>query len=337
MKINVLGVFWVLLSINVTIAQSIKGSITDSKTGEIIEGASVYFDNTTIGVISNSEGHFEIPYSESLNTPLVFSFLGYKKQVVQNYSPETNLNIKLEEDVSALNEVTLTSKDSWSRQKKLEQFRLQFLGFSKNSRSCKILNEDDIILRYLEDKQMLVASIKRPLQIKNKELGYIINYDLQDFEIQYGTSDGSLKITTVSSVFYAGTSYYRSISDKKQAVKEREKTYKGSIIHFMRSLLFSKLEENKFSILYDRKVVPAENFISVYATEAQDVFKVRIFKPLTVVYDKNVARQSTISPKEEYFYLDRNGNHSPIDALVFTGEFGLQRIGDTLPLDYTPE
>jgi hypothetical protein len=337
MKIKVWLIFVFLFTFNVHFSQEITGLIFDAKTNEPIEGASIYFDNTTIGTTSDVNGNFSILYQEDVKSPLVVSFLGYKKQVLQDFLNSTYLEINLIENTNALDEVFLTSKDSWSRKRKLEQFRMQFLGFSKNSRSCKILNEDDIILRYLEDKQMLVASIKKPLLIRNKELGYIINYDLQDFEIQYATSQGSLRVTAASSVFYAGTTFYKSESNKKKILKQRLKTYNGSVLHFMRSLLINKLEENKFSLLYENKVVPPVNFISVYATESSELFKVRIFRPLTVVYNKNVGRQSTIKTKDTYFYLDRNGNHSPVDGLIFTGEFGNQRIGDTLPLDYSSE
>lgn len=335
-KIKRLFLCVIVSSLN-SFSQSITGSIKDSNTNEPIEAASVYFDNTTIGVISNLNGEFEIPFNESINTPLVISFLGYKKQVIADYSLDIALNVILEEDINSLNEVVLDSKDTWSRKKKLEQFRMQFLGFSSNSLSCKILNEDDIILRYLEEDNLLVATAKRPLRIRNKNLGYDIEYDLQEFEIQYKMSTGSLKINTASSVFYSGTTFYKSYKASKKILKIRRNTYYGSILHFMRSLLYNKLEDNKFSLLYEKKVVFGENFISKYATNDPSIYKVRIFKPLTIVYDMNVARQSTITPNQDYFYLDLNGGYSPIEAITFTGEIGMKRFGDTLPLDYGPD
>jgi hypothetical protein len=337
MEIRLFLLFCILFISKSIYSQNIQGLITDANTNEVIEGASVYFDNTTIGVISNMEGQFEIPFDASINTPLIISFLGYKKQIISNYSADTLLHIKLVEDFDALNEVVIESKDSWSRKKKLEQFKLQFLGFSSNSLSCKILNEDDIILRYLEEDNMLVASSKRPIKIYNKNLGYDIEYDLQEFEIQYEISSGSIKINSVSSVFYSGTTFYKSDQENNKILKRRRNAYYGSLLHFMRSLLYDKLEENKFSLLYEKKVVAVENFISKYATNDPSIYKVRIFKPLTIVYDSNVSRQSSVIPNQIYFYLDLNGGYSPIEALTFTGEMGLKRFGDTLPIDYEPE
>ncbi len=334
MKSSIFLVICFLVIANTTHSQSIQGVINDAKTEEPIEGASVYFDNTTIGVISNSNGEFAIPYDSSINTPLVVSFLGYKKQIISDLSTEVIVDIKLVEDLNSLNEVVLSSKDSWSRARKLEHFKLQFFGFSSNSRSCKIKNEDDIILRYLEDEKLLVASAKKPLIIINKDLGYKIEYDLQECEIQYVTATEGLRITTVSTVFYEGTSFYKSEKENKKIIKKRQKAFEGSALHFMRSLLLDKLEDNKFVLLYEGKVVPPENFISKYVTDDPTVYQVKIFKPLTIVYDNNVARQSTITLNKDYFYLDLNGNHSPIDALTFSGELGLQRFGDALPLDF---
>ncbi|WP_250435601.1 carboxypeptidase-like regulatory domain-containing protein [Hanstruepera flava] len=335
MKIK-LGLFIFLFCVANLFAQEISGVIIDNNSKQPIEGASVYFDNTTIGVISNSDGAFTIPFDESINTPLVISFLGYKKQVISNYNKDVALKIELKENLNTLNEVVIGSKDSWSREKKLEQFKLQFLGFSSNSLSCKILNEDDITLRYLEDDNLLVANAKRPIRIRNSNLGYDIEYDLQDFEIQYEISSGSLKINTVSSVFYSGTTFYKSNKANRKTIKRRQKAYYGSMLHFMRSLLYDKLEDNKFTLLYEEKVVPAENFISKYVTNDPTIYKVKVFKPLTIVYDLTVSRQSTIIPNNEYFYLNLKGNYSPIEAVTFTGEIGMQRVGDNLPLDYDP-
>jgi hypothetical protein len=36
------------------------------------------------------------------------------------------------------------------------------------------------------------------------------------------------------------------------------------------------------------------------------------------------------------FYIDKNGNHSPPNSLLFGGNFGFKRISNMLPLDYTP-
>lgn len=332
MKANVIFLFFLLCVVK-SFPQEVSGIIVDSKTNTPIEGASVYFDNTTVGTISDMEGLFNITKSASINSPLVVSFLGYKKQVISNYSTEEKLTILLIEDVNALNEVFLESKDSWSRARKLKEFKTHFLGETNNALSCKILNEEVIRLQFLETENKLVASATTPLVILNENLKYQIQYDLQDFEVTYQIGD-NLQDFYPSSVFYAGTSFYTTGVVNKRTLNRREKAYNGSVLHFMRSLLRGQLENNQFKLLYQGMEVPPENFISVYATTNPEIFQVRLFKPLRVIYKNDIQNQSTITSKDTYFYLDLNGNHMPVDGLTFTGYFGKQRIADTLPLDF---
>jgi len=45
-------------------------------------------------------------------------------------------------------------------------------------------------------------------------------------------------------------------------------------------------------------------------------------------------KRSSIECSEDQFYTDNFGNHTPPETVIFTGYFGNQRMGDTLPLDY---
>lgn len=334
MKKSKLTYIALLFCISNLFSQEITGVVLNKKNNLPLEGATIYFDNTTKGTISNSKGFFSLDFDRSLNTPLIVSFLGYKKKTVTNYNSNTPLKIYLEEDVSALSEVFLSSEDEWSRAYKLNQFKTHFLGVSENAKSCKILNEDALVLKFIKSEKQLVAIAKKPLIIVNNNLKYQINYELQDFEVKY-TSDGDAGPYIATSVYYAGTSYYKSEGDDKQRIlKRRGKVYKGSVLHFMRALLKGKLKDQGYRIIYDKRDVPPENFISIYATDNPLIYKVRLFKPLIVVYDNNVSRQSSIKTLGTYFYIDSYGNHSPVNEVIFTGHFGNQRMGDTLPLDY---
>ncbi|TYB78528.1 carboxypeptidase-like regulatory domain-containing protein [Bizionia myxarmorum] len=328
--------FIALFSILQTYSQEISGVIFDSNTNQPIEGASVYFDNTTVGTISNEEGLFNIQKPTAVSSPLVISFLGYKKQVISDYSGNEKLSILLVEDISALNEVYLVSKDSWSRERKMKDFKAYFLGSTRNALSCKILNEDAIRLHFIESQNKLVATASVPLIIMNENLKYQIQYDLQDFEIDYNYQM-ELDYYYASSVYYAGTMFYTSQSNSRKYIRHRIKAYKGSVLHFMRSLLKEELKANKFILLFNGQEVQAENFISVSNTDNPSMFQVQLHEPLTVVSENDIEKNSVVTSNETYFYLDRNGNHMPADALIFKGYFGDNRVGDALPLDYWPE
>lgn len=113
-----------------------------------MESVSIYFNNTTIGTTTNAEGDFSIDYYDALRSPLIISYLGYEKIILSDYRSRTFLNVELIESTNQLDEVLISPDDGLTRKQKLEIFREQFLGSSKNGWSCKILNEDDLILRY---------------------------------------------------------------------------------------------------------------------------------------------------------------------------------------------
>jgi TonB-linked SusC/RagA family outer membrane protein len=85
-------------------ATTINGKITD-ETGAILPGVSIIEKGTTNGTVSDSEGKYRMTVS-SPTAVLVFSFVGSVSQQVIVGS-QTEINIKLESDVSLLSEVVV--------------------------------------------------------------------------------------------------------------------------------------------------------------------------------------------------------------------------------------
>ncbi|MDD4514716.1 TonB-dependent receptor [Massilibacteroides sp.] len=83
--------------------RQIKGTVTDEK-GEPIIGANVVEKGTTNGTITDMDGKFVLTISGS--SPLVVSYIGYKERNVI-VGQETMFNIKLAEDLQALEEVVV--------------------------------------------------------------------------------------------------------------------------------------------------------------------------------------------------------------------------------------
>lgn len=135
------------------VSQTVTGIVLDAKTNKPIETATVYFDNTTLGVVTNKKGFFSIDYSNAIQSPLIISFLGYKKQVIEDYRNKKNITILLKETQEVLNEVIVNANDGLTRKQKLRLFRREFLGVSRFGNSCRILNENDIIIRYNKQKK----------------------------------------------------------------------------------------------------------------------------------------------------------------------------------------
>ena len=89
---------------------TIKGTVTDSITGEGLPYASLIFKGTTIGTATDMDGHFELTLPERTQM-LEISYLGYKTKQM-NITPYHNgrLDIGLAPDNITLQEVTIKPK-----------------------------------------------------------------------------------------------------------------------------------------------------------------------------------------------------------------------------------
>ena len=62
-----------------TIAQiNIAGKVVNDQTGSPVQGASVYFNNTSIGTNTNAAGQFSLQNSNVVNAELIISCVGYE-------------------------------------------------------------------------------------------------------------------------------------------------------------------------------------------------------------------------------------------------------------------
>ena len=319
------GVFFIG---NKSFAQTLNGVVLTAKTKTPIESATIYFDNTTVGVITNSKGEFSIDYTDAIKSPLIISFLGYKKQIITDYRTQNNIVILLEEAVEALNEVVINTNDGLTR--KLKLFRNEFLGASRFGKSCKILNEDDIIIRYNKNEKTLTAYSKAPILIENNALQYLISYDLMRFNLKF-KSVNSLQVHAIG---FSGTTYFRNFENIKtqKALRNRIKAYKGSRLKFMRALYALDLESNKFEIYNKSFKANPWDYFKIEPIKDSDLKKVTLNKKVNVLYNK--IKQSSIEFLTPFISIDFYGNYTDVEKVIFSGVMANQRVGEMLPFDY---
>jgi hypothetical protein len=99
----------------------------------------------------------------------------------------------------------------------------------------------------------------------------------------------------------------------------------------MRALANGRLEKEQYVLLKKRSVIKADDYFSVSKNENDGSTTVKLKEPIVIFYD---GKQSPFQCKSEEFVIDKYGNHSPIDKVIFSGYMGNQRLGDALPLDY---
>ncbi|GAL66002.1 carboxypeptidase-like regulatory domain-containing protein [Jejuia pallidilutea] len=327
-----LSVFLIGLS---SFAQTVRGIVLDAKTQAPIETATVYFDNTTLGTITDEHGKFSIAYSNAIQSPLVISFLGYKTQLITDYRRKKSIEVFLIENPEDLGEVYISTDDEMSRRQKLKLFRRELLGTSDFGKSCTILNEDDIIIRYNKKERLLTAYSKAPLQIENKALQYLVSYDVTAFKLRlYNFSFNPFKTKSVG--FY-GTTFYKNLTifNKKKAYKNRAKAYQGSRLQFMRALYANKLEERGYEIFSRKTKIYPQNYFNYFYLESKnnsDIKRLFIRQQLNVLYKR--WEQSSIELLVPSIFIDYFGNYTNVDKVRFTGAMGEQRVGELLPFDY---
>lgn len=312
----------------------LNGKVYSAKDSLAIFGASVYFDGTSIGVSTNNEGFYKISFKEN-NSSLIISSLGYEPAIISanKYKSKNSLpNIYLNEKLEGLNTVYLET-DPWNRLRKLRIFKREFLGSNKIALFCKILNENSLELRYIPSSKTLVANSNEPLIIENKYLGYILKYNLTDFEVKFEISSNGLILPF--STYYEGFSFFEPLKKRtsKKILKNRTKSYLGSSLHFMRSLYSKNLDENNFKIFYERLQVPTYKYLDV--SQNQNMKEVELLaEKIAILYDN--LEQSGLITKGK-FRIDYLGNHTPPESIILSGDMSKKRISELLPLNYKKE
>ena len=286
----------------------ISGKIVD-KENTPLEGASVYLNNTTVGVSTNTEGEFFFTVDDG-SYDLIVSYLGFKTiqySLVTSSYKEPFL-FKLEESDNVLNEVVITKTkydDTWRFN--LNQFTENFLGRTLIAADCELMNPKTLHFEFDQKTNTLTAVAREPLQIKNKGLGYLITFDLVHF---------SLGLHTVN---YYGYTKYENLKGSKRKQRKwdenRKKAYLGSKMHFVRSLIAGNTKEEGYNINQFRRELNPDRPTDQEIAKARELIKlsnINTFdyrfktEPVTVIDSAMVVLQKVSLPKHKN-YLYKQG------------------------------
>lgn len=358
MKKGVLILF-VLFSICISAQQIvIKGKVT-SNTNTPLEGASVFLNNTTIGVLSNNLGEFELKAPEG-DYILVVYYMGYITfQKPISYKENSFVNVQLQEASELLDEVVLNAKKrkrtSPKKHYDFKRFRDAFIGNTKFSKSCTIENPE--VLEYYYDDKMnkLLVKAKKPIEITNKKLGYKLFYDLINFSMDHNRTS-----------FHGYTRYTELKGNKRQLKrwrKNRLKAYNGSLAHFFKSLFTANVKEEGFLInQFKRDTIILKNgkkFRNTILKQNLDyhniVYRVKgdaflNFKHLLEVTYTKEKEESNYRPSgrrlnkqisilnltDKHIQIYPSGKLSNPLAIHTEQYWSYEKMGDLLPLNYQP-
>jgi hypothetical protein len=92
---------------------SLRGTITDAKTGEALIGVTVRLENTSLGAITDLDGKYFITNIPPKSYNILASYIGYKTQtkfnIVVRSEGNPDVNFKLEESSTSLGEIVVRS------------------------------------------------------------------------------------------------------------------------------------------------------------------------------------------------------------------------------------
>ncbi|MDQ1088018.1 carboxypeptidase-like regulatory domain-containing protein [Siphonobacter sp. SORGH_AS_1065] len=224
--------------------QILKGRVLDEKTNEPVAFASVFINTTTTGTLTNEKGEFSLSVKAG-NYEVIVSMVGYEPLV---YALDTRQKravsylFKIQPKTYSLQTVGVKAKRDSSWYDNLKLFKEQFLGSSETAQQCRILNENQLVIVFDPQTAFLEVKSDEVLKIENRELGYRINYLLAEFK--YDMRQGY--------VTYLGYPNFQLMEGNKSRqrrwAKNRQRAYKGSIMHFVRSLRNQQLEAEGFNL-----------------------------------------------------------------------------------------
>ncbi|PWL39543.1 hypothetical protein DKG77_01530 [Flagellimonas aquimarina] len=316
-------------------SQEIVGSVVDKVTKKPIDGASVYFDGSSTGTITDQQGNFKIKLLYKNNATLVIRFLGYETKKIVNPEESSELKIEMRESIENLNEIVVTS-DPFSRKQKLKVFKLEFLGDTKGGRNSTIVNEDEVKLFFNTYDNTLSAYCNKPLIIQNDYLGYVVNFDIEEFKIFFKKRSLERTDNIYHTVYDGSTQFYDVSSNDLKIRERREKAYLGSAMHFMRSCWDGDFKNQNFELKRGFKPVSIQKFFSKKSPN-EDLQNIQFLSDKYVIYHKkkgNYRSTLSINNLDTIYTLDRYGNYSPFQEIIFGGYMANFRIGEMLPIDY---
>lgn len=348
----------ILISVDQLKAQSIiEGRVVDEQTGEPLHGAHVFLSGTRLGTATNPAGRFQIRNIPSGSYRLVVSMVGFDRayqQVSISRSETKVIDAELEPVTYDLGEIYAGNLDErWEKQ--LDRFTELFIGESEMADSVEILNPE--VLRFQNRWWgKFSAEALAPLKIANYSLGYEITFYLDEF-----THTG-IRTRWDGEPFYTEMTPVDSVQAELWRIN-REKSFTGSIRHFLISVIENRISEDGFTMYlqpgstrsyssHNRyRVSPAR---ILRKTDEDHIYHIRYSGRLEIIFREEEdpryvqtdpqIRRGPASVQTSYIELntrpitvDSDGEIEEPYGATRMGYFAFHRVADRTPRDYRPD
>jgi hypothetical protein len=333
---------------------TVNGKITDAATQQPLSGASVFCQNTTFGVITNAAGEFTIKLPRG-GYDLVVSYTGYQSAEQRISTASTDpLVIEMKAKDKSMETVTVAGSNEVpdGLTKYGPFFKEQFFGSTANAADCELLNPEALRFFYSKKRNRLKVLLREDLRFINHALGYKVRYQLDSLTYEYAT-----QVST-----FSGYPFFETVSGTPEQeaiwVANRNKAYRGSKLHFMKSWYDNKLQEEGFAL--EKVNADAKNFESSPVTNYYDtsfyqldssvadisltgryriLYKKEMPDPKFVSFYKlppHIRVQLSILDIVNAFAIEENGYWYEQADLVNTGYWSYERVAEAVPYDFKP-
>jgi len=337
----------------------VSGKVINAETQQPMQGASVFAENTTIGVATDAQGNFSLQLPNG-GYDLIVTFTGFtnaSRRITTADAGDKNIVIAIKQKEKEMADVVVKAsyevKDGW--EKYGDFFLENFMGNTPNSKSCTIKNKDVLKFYFYKRSNRLKVLATAPVEIENAALGYTIQYALDSFTHEYNTQ--------VS--LYSGSPLFSEMQPTDTAQQQRwlanrREAYNGSILHFMRSLYNKQLKEEGFEIQFLIKTNGVESAVEVKnfyggmnysmddSTQTLDVTPnqsaVAVLykneKPASMYLENNPGTPTSFQFSVLYFVpgegisIEPNGYYYEQNSVTITNYWAWEKVADMLPYNY---
>ncbi len=330
----------------------IVGRITDATTGQGLGFVNVRVDGTSLGAVTNEAGKFELNSVPVGARTLFVSRVGYvlsSRNVLVDNDRTHNVDLQLEPKTIEVAATEITGNAAEWKSNYAEFVKL-LLGNTPNASKCTILNPEVISL-HSSSTGSLQATSDQPIRVENQALGYAIDVSIERFD-----RDGNRLMMWLRTSF--SELVPPNVAQSRLWKVQRRQTFLGSLRHFLRSLVHDTLEDEGFTMFAVSSLDRAEairrglqqsNVLTPGPSIYQKSFKLDRY--LEVEYagadlpeSYDLRRRS--GTKHQVSWLELNTTSVTINAdgsvdefmpFVTHGFWAWERLGEQLPVDYSPD
>lgn len=226
--------------------KKIWGTVKDTQ-GEVVASAVVFLEGTTCWATTLEDGSYELTLPDDGWFDLSVSHMNYhvwKKRVNLETWQDSLVDFVLKKKDNVLEEIVITESKVKIKDRYKKKFWRSFLGRDYDQKGLfRVLNEEVVRFDFDEKARMIIVTADERIEVENYFLGYKVTFNLAEFTHSFRTR----RSHTVGNSYFSEMTP-RNEKQRKQWAKNRLEAYRGSLIHFCRSLYQNTSEAEGFQI-----------------------------------------------------------------------------------------